>query len=130
MTNSFVGKRFMFPVQLGDRNQIGIVGEDLAIRQAIYIIINTVPGERVMRPDFGCMIHALIFDPSNEDTANVAARYVREAILMWEPRITLHDVIVTPSSGDLGEILIEVSYTIKGMHDVRSLVFPYYLIPQ
>ena len=62
MANSFVGKRLTFPVQLGDRNQISMSSDDYAIRQSIYIIVNTVPGERVMRPDFGCQIHALIFD--------------------------------------------------------------------
>lgn len=83
-----------------------------------------------MRPDFGCQIHALIFDPANEDTASVAERYVREAVNRWEPRITLHEVVVTPGGADNGDLLITVNYTIKGTHDPRSLVFPYYLIPQ
>ncbi|MBK8135676.1 MAG: GPW/gp25 family protein [Chloroflexi bacterium] len=130
MANSFVGKRLTFPVQLGDRNQISMSSDDYAIRQSIYIIVNTVPGERVMRPDFGCQIHALIFDPANEDTASVAERYVREAVNRWEPRITLHEVVVTPGGADNGDLLITVNYTIKGTHDPRSLVFPYYLIPQ
>ena len=130
MFNSYIGSRFGFPVQLGDRNQISMVGDDLAIRQSIYVIVNTVPGERVMRPTFGCEIHSLIFDPANEDTAQVAERYVREAVQMWEPRITLHEVKVTPGGADLGEMLIEVNYDIKGSNDPRNLVFPYYLIPQ
>jgi uncharacterized protein len=130
MFNQFVGKRFGFPVQLGDRNQIAMVGDDLAIRQSIYVIVNTVPGERVMRPTFGCEIHSLIFEPANEDTAKVAERYVKDAIIMWEPRITLHDVTVTPGGVDLGELVISVTYVVKGTHDPRSLVFPYYLIPQ
>jgi phage baseplate assembly protein W len=130
MINSYVGRRFGFPVQLGDRNQISMVGDDLGIRQSIYVIVNTVPGERVMRPTFGCEIHSLIFEPANEDTAKVAERYVREAIVMWEPRINLHEVNVSPGGVEAGELLINVSYTIKGSHDSRSLVFPYYVIPQ
>jgi phage baseplate assembly protein W len=130
MFNSYIGRRFGFPVQLGDRNQISMVGDDLAIRQSIYVIVSTVPGERVMRPTFGCEIHSLIFDPANEDTAKVAERYVREAIQMWEPRITLHEVKVTPGGTEIGELMIEVNYVIKGSNDPRNLVFPYYLIPQ
>lgn len=130
MANSIIGRRLGFPIRLGDRNQIELVGDDQAIRQSIYVIVNTVPGERVMRPEFGCEIHSLVFDPANEDTANVAVRYVREAIMRWEPRITLQEVTVTPDNTEQGELLISVNYTIKGSHDPRSLVFPYYLIPQ
>ena len=128
--DDFIGKRLAFPFQLGDRNQISLVSGDLAIRQSIYIIVYTVPGERVMRPDFGCEIHSLVFDPLNEDTAVVAERYVRDALLRWEPRINLQAVNITPGNIDMGELWIEVSYQIKGQYDPRSLVFPYYLVPR
>lgn len=126
----FVGKRVAFPFQLGDHNQIALVSGDLAIRQSIYVIVYTVPGERVMRPEFGCEIHSLVFDPINDETAVVAERYVREALLRWEPRINLENVAVTPGNIDLGEMWIEVTYQIKGQYDPRSLVFPYYLVPR
>jgi len=105
------------------------VDGDTAIKQSIYIIIHTVPGERVMHPEFGCEIHSLIFHPANEHTAATAERYVREALERWEPRISLKDVIVTPGTSDYGELYIQVNYEIKGQPDPRSLVFPYYLIP-
>jgi phage baseplate assembly protein W len=126
--NDFIGRRLSFPVRLDDRNLLAMVGGDTAIRQSLYIIIMTVPGERVMRPDFGCQIHELIFYPANAETAALAERYVREAVMRWEPRITLHDVIVTPSGGAVGELWIELRYEIKGQNDPRSMVFPYYLV--
>jgi uncharacterized protein len=129
MSLAHVGRRWEFPPRLGDRNQIATVDGDTAIRQSIYIIINTVPGERVMHPDFGCEIHSLIFHPANDQTAATAERYVREAIDRWEPRINLKDVIVTPGRTEEGELLIALNYEIKKQPDPRSLVLPYYLIP-
>ncbi len=130
MPNSIIGRRVAFPPRLGDRNQFGLISDDAAIRQSIFIIVFTVPGERVMRPDFGCEIHSLIFWPANYQTAALAERYVREALARWEPRILVQDVDVTPGGSEYGELFIKVSYLIKGQHDPRSLVFPYYLNPQ
>lgn len=126
--NDFIGRRLSFPVRLDDRNLLSTVGGDAAIRQSIYIIVMTVPGERVMRPDFGCEIHTLIFHPANEETAALAARYVREALSRWEPRIVIQELTVTPGGAELGELFIQLRYEIKGQHDPRSMVFPYYLI--
>jgi phage baseplate assembly protein W len=125
--SDIIGNRLAFPPRLGDRNQLGLVEDHQAIRQSIYVIINTVPGERVMRPDFGCEIHSLIFSPANHQTAAIAERYVREALERWEPRITLMDIEVTPGASDRGEMFINLVYSLKGEHDPRSLVYPYYL---
>jgi phage baseplate assembly protein W len=127
--NDFVGRRIAFPLHLGDRNQLATASSDLAIRQSIYVIVMTVPGERVMRPQFGCEIHSLIFAPANHHTAYVAERYVREALERWEPRIILKTVTVTPGNTEQGELFVHVEYEIKGQPDPRSLVFPYYLLP-
>ncbi|MEO8394915.1 MAG: GPW/gp25 family protein, partial [Chloroflexota bacterium] len=93
------------------------------------IILNTAPGERVMRPDFGCNLQDMIFMPANDQTAALIERYVTEALRRWEPRIIVQAVNVTPSGGDLGEILIEILYRIKDSYDTRSLVYPFYLNP-
>jgi uncharacterized protein len=127
---NIIGRGWSFPPKLNDRNRISLVQNDVEIRQAIYIIINTIPGERVMRPDFGCEIHSLIFWPANDQTAAIAERYVREALGRWEPRIQVQQVRVTPGATELGELFIEVVYQIKGDHDLRSLVYPYYLTPE
>ena len=127
--SDIIGNRVVFPFRLGDRNQIGMASDDLAIRQSIFVIINTVPGERVMRPDFGCEIHSLIFWPANHQTAAIAERYVREALLRWEPRIDVQEVEITFGVAERGELLIKVLYSLKGEHDPRSLVYPFYLLP-
>jgi hypothetical protein len=127
---SFNGRGLSFPLRLSDRDRLTMVEDDADIRQAIRIILFTVPGERVMRPDFGCEIHSLIFYPANQQTAILAERYVREALLRWEPRIELETVTVTPGATELGELWIDLRYRLKGQYDPRSLVFPYYLAPE
>ncbi|MDQ7024437.1 MAG: GPW/gp25 family protein [Anaerolineae bacterium] len=127
--SSFLGRGLSFPVRLNDRDRFGMVEGDSDIRQAIYIIIHTIPGERVLRPNFGCEIHSLIFHPANNKTATLAERYVFDALTMWEPRIDIIDIEVTPGATDRGELLIEITYSPKAEHDPSSLVFPYYLLP-
>lgn len=127
--NEIVGRGWAFPPKPGDRERIQLAEDDADIRQAIQIIVMTALGERVMRPDFGCRIHELIFDPANEQTATLAAEYVREAIARWEPRIRIEDITVTPGGARYGELVIEMVYAIKARPDMRSLVFPFYLVP-
>ena len=128
--SNFTGRGWAFPPRLNDRNRMSMVQADADIKRSIYIIINTVPGERVMRTDFGCEIHSLIFWPANDQTAAIAERFVKEALGRWEPRIILQRVTVTPGATKLGELFIEIVYQIKGQYDQRSLVYPYYLTPE
>lgn len=74
---------------LSPSGRIETVEEDASIRQAILMLLSTSPGERVMRPDYGCELHKLIFSPSDDTTAGLAAHYVRRALEHWEPRIQL-----------------------------------------
>lgn len=127
--NSIVGRGWAFPPHLDDRDRVALAQDDADIRQAIYIILMTAPGERVMHPDFGCLIHELIFSPVNDETAATAERYVQEALGRWEPRIRLERVTATPSNDQYGQLDIEIEYEIKSKHDKRSLVVPFYMIP-
>lgn len=129
--SSFLGRGWAFPPKLSNSDrQVALVTDDTDIRQAIQIIVMTVPGERVMHPDFGCRIHELVFAPANDQTAAVAERYVREAIERWEPRINVRAIHIDPQPGADGHLAIEVKYEIKGTHDVRNLVYPFYLLPR
>jgi phage baseplate assembly protein W len=127
--NSTIGRGLAFPIRLSDQDRLAMVQDDANIRRSIRLIIFTVPGERVMRPDFGCEIHSLIFDPANDQTATLAERYVTEALTRWEPRIDLITVQVEMGQTEVGEMFINIEYRIKNEHDLRSLVYPYYLLP-
>lgn len=104
---------------------------EIDIPQAIRIILTTRPGERVMRPTFGCRLYELVFAPINLETIALARRYVEEAVGMWEPRIELVQVDVNwdRQSND-GLLLLTLHYTIKNTRDRRTLVYPFYLIPE
>jgi hypothetical protein len=90
--------------------------------------LETAPGERVMRPEFGCRIHELIFDPRNAATEGLMIYYVEQALGRWEPRIDVLEVDVLPVSGQDATLLVEIKYRIKATHDERSIVYPFYLM--
>lgn len=126
--NELIGRGWAFPPHLDNRGGVALTTSENEIQQAMYIILSTAPGERVMRPEFGCRIHEYIFAPANSGTTAAVEAEVRQALTRWEPRIDLRDVKVTPNPGTLGLLLIEISYQIKATNDVRSLVFPFYLM--
>ena len=99
MTNPIIGRGWYFPPQLDERGTIALTSASDEIEQAIQIILSTAPGQRVMRPEFGCQIHDLVFAPNDLATAGRVDRFVREALRRWEPRITVHQVEVGPDPG-------------------------------
>jgi len=131
-TNPMVGRGWAFPLQIGRHGGLSLTTEVDEIQQAIRIILTTVPGERVMRPTFGSRLHELVFAPVNAETLALAKRYVEEALKMWEPRIHLVSVVVEPNhqNHQQGALLIALDYEIKATYDRRTLVYPFYLIPQ
>lgn len=130
MTKEIVGQGWVFPPQVGAQGGIALTHTRNEIDQAIHIILSTSPGERVMRPTFGCRLHDLIFAPNNSHTAAQAQRYVEDALGMWEPRINVMQVQVRQDPNADHTLLIEIQYEIKATHDQRSLVYPFYLIPE
>lgn len=129
MPKEIIGRGWAFPPQIGQQGGMALTSERNEIDQAIYIILTTSPGQRVMRPGFGCRLQELIFSPNNSLTATQARRFVEEALGMWEPRITVTRVEVRSHPTQDNCLLIEIDYEIKPTHDRRSLVHPFYLIP-
>jgi phage baseplate assembly protein W len=130
--HTIVGRGWSFPLGIDSRGGITLNSEQNEIDQAIAIILGTAIGTRVMRPTFGCRLHELIFAPNNSETMAEARRYVEEALIMWEPRIQVRgvDVHADPEDESRARLLIEIRYEIKSTHDPRSLVHPFYLIPE
>jgi phage baseplate assembly protein W len=130
MGNPIIGRGWHFPPMLDGRGTVALTSDEAEIEQAIRIILTTAPGQRVMRPDFGCRIHEIVFAPNIAATQGLAIRYVTEALGRWEPRITLQRVDIDEDDEDRDRMIILVEYLIAGQHNSRSLVFPYYLIPE
>ena len=130
MANDIVGSGWTFPPRIDAQGGISLTNDRSEIDQAILIILSTSLGQRVMRPTFGCRLHELVFQPNDQQTAARARRFVEEAIGMWEPRIRIVSVNVGPDPNDASRLVIEVEYKLKATHDRRSLVYPFYLIPE
>ena len=73
-----IGQGWAFPLRLNTRNAISLVTGNNEIEQAIRIILGTIPGERVMRPEFGCRAWELVFAPNNAATQALLEYYVRQ----------------------------------------------------
>lgn len=127
--NEFPGKGWAFPLGVNARGGIALSSGEREIEQSIWMILLTPKGQRVMRPEFGCLIHDLIFAANDASTAGLAAHYVEEALRMWEPRIHVLEVKAMADPDDQARLLIEIHYQIKATFDRRSLVYPFYRIP-
>ncbi|WP_039829286.1 GPW/gp25 family protein [Nocardia testacea] len=128
MPIDFIGSGWNYPVQVDAVGGIALATGSRDIEQAIELILRTAPGERPMRPEFGCRVHEHIFSPANEATAAAIAADVHEALSQWEPRIDVLDVGVRFDPAAPGTCYIDVAYSIHERSDVRNLVFPFYLI--
>ncbi|HTQ09533.1 MAG TPA: GPW/gp25 family protein [Fimbriimonadaceae bacterium] len=124
-----MGSGWKFPPRLDSRGRIELVHQEQDVEEAIRMILLTRKGERPMRPEFGCQIHDLVFDPSDAATAGLARRYVQEALLRWEPRISVLNVTASPDRNYPDRLMIHVDYKLIATQERRNLVFPFYVIP-
>jgi phage baseplate assembly protein W len=129
MTEQFIGRGWAFPLRVDATGGIALVSREQEIEEAIRLILGTSPGERPMRPEFGCRIHEHLFASADSETANAITREVRAALQRWEPRIEVADVVVSFDGLDHTLLYIDVRYSIKATNDRRNLVFPFYVIP-
>ncbi len=122
-----LGKGLAFPLKINARREISLASADDDIRQSIQIILGTRPGERVMRPRFGCRVHELLFEARDATTFNLIRKYVEEALAYWEPRIRVLSVNTLMSNDNDSSIFVDIQYEIKETHDIRSIVYPFFL---
>lgn len=124
----FLGVGWGFPVQWDEsKERFAIAEYEESIRQSIRIILSTAQGERVMRPDFGCGIHELVFAPNSAATRGLAEYHVREALIRWEPRIEVLSVRAVASGEQDEELLISINYRVQVTDSRFNLVYPFYL---
>ncbi len=129
MSEEFIGSGWAFPLKVDAAGRIALVEGEREIRESIRLILGTAPGERPMRPEFGCKVHNYVFASPDADTAGRIAYEVRESLRRWEPRIDVEDVTVTVDREDATVVYIDIGYTVGDTNDLRNLVFPFYLIP-
>lgn len=123
----FLGVGWSFPVALdpvGGDISLAAYGRD--VKEAIRIILHTAPGERVMRPRFGCGIHEMVFEEISTTTLFAAEARIRDALVTYEPRIELLDIKIDPFQAMTGLLLITIDYRVRRTNQSDNLVYPFY----
>ncbi|HLL64138.1 MAG TPA: GPW/gp25 family protein [Micromonosporaceae bacterium] len=128
--NSFVGTGWSWPVEADATGAIALVSGAGELEQAMYLVLATAPGERPMRPEFGCRLQEFVFASADANTAALVAAEVRASLVRWEPRVSVEDVLVTTDGDESSTLWIDVRYTVRSTNDRRNLVFPFYVIPE
>lgn len=123
---AFLGRGLAFPVSLDASGEIELVEYEEDIRQSIRIILETDLGERVMRPDFGAGLQALVFEPLTTTTMALARHQVERALIDWEPRIDQISVQVQAEPPQ-GRLMISIDYRVRSTNTFYNLVYPFYL---
>ena len=123
----FLGRGWAMPVELDPRTGlVASVAFEEDIRQSILIILETSPGERVMRPNFGCGIHELVFAAVDSTVIQRIRSVVEEALRRCEARIEVLGVTVDEAATSEGKLLIELEYRVRKTNQIGNLVFPFY----
>ena len=124
----FLGRGWRFPVAVNLTGGLSSSSLEENVRESIFIVLGTAPGERVNRPDFGCRIHDLMFAPNNDETAARAEYYCEEALYKYERRITSIKCKAIPSKDEPNRLDVRITYQIAGKSDKKNLVYPFYLL--
>ena len=125
----FIGRGWAFPIRTDTNGGIALVGREREIAEAIRLIVSTTPGERPMRPEFGCRIHDFVFAPADAMTASAISDEVTRAVTMWEHRVDVEAVDVLQAPDDQTVFYIDIHYRLKATNSRYNLVFPFYVIP-
>jgi uncharacterized protein len=126
--DDFIGSGWAFPAGITRTGSVRLVTGTEELDAAIRMILSTVPGERVMRPEFGCSMWEQIFAPLTDATLGMIEQSVREALARWEPRADVESVEAVAEQ-DTGTVHITISYRVRATNDTRNLVYPFYTIP-
>lgn len=124
---SFLGVGVQFPVAVGPTGGLGWSSAEQLVAESIWLILSTVPGERVMRPTFGCGLRDLLFGPNDDATHGLIAQHVYDALVASEPRIDVVDVRVRGEGELVNELLIEIDYRLRDNNAVHNLVYPFFV---
>lgn len=127
MQDDVIGRGWNFPAKPDALGQLAFKGGEEKIRQSIWIILSTAPGERQMRPDFGCGIHDLVFEANTAVLRGLVQVKVRESLTRYEPRIDVTDVRVETPPEQRNYLLIRVDYRIRANNSFFNLVYPFFL---
>ncbi|GAB2618781.1 GPW/gp25 family protein [Pseudactinotalea suaedae] len=129
-TVDFVGRGFAWPMRVDHTGALALTSGSSDLDDAIRVVLLTAPGERVMRPEFGCRIWDLLFEPITANLIGLIREAVRDALAQWEPRIEVLGVEPVQDEDATGLVRIRIDYRVRATNDRRNLVYPFYVIPR
>jgi uncharacterized protein len=125
---SFLGTGWGFPVRFLKKPEYGVemVSEVQDIEQSLALLLSTRPGERVMRPDYGCNLEDMLFEPVNTSLLTYIKDIISKAVLYYEPRVNLREIIIRTEAVAEGRVLIELDLIIRTSNTRFNFVYDYY----
>ncbi len=124
-----IGSGISFPLQADERGVLALAGGIDDIEQAVRLILGTAPGERPMRPEFGCAVHDLVFETIDAEMIGRVDIAVHRALARWEPRIEVISLDFDLADVELGRLGITITYRLVATNGLYNLVYPFYVIP-
>lgn len=122
----FLGRGWRFPIR-PERGRLLLTEQEEGVRNSIFLILSTAPGERVMRPDYGCGIHDLVFEANTPTLRGTIQALVRGSLVRWEPRIDVIDVRVETLVDQPTHLIVRIDYRLRQNNALFNLVYPFYL---
>ncbi|NVD97972.1 GPW/gp25 family protein [Massilia sp. BJB1822] len=122
----FLGQGLRFPLEVAG-GRLALSRGERKIEESIRLILGTARGERLMRPELGCGVHDLVFAPGSSATEMRVTDAVRQALVLYEPRIDVLDVAAASPDGTPHVLLIRIAYRIRENNAVSNLVYPYFI---
>lgn len=125
---AFLGRGWHFPPVFDPATgEVQMVQGEPDIAESLRILMATRPGERIMQPAYGCRLHDYVFDLNAPETAGAIETAIRQAILFFEPRITVHEVTVASEDWMHGRMSVMLEYTVDQTNSRANMVFPFYI---
>lgn len=127
--NTFLGTGWAFPPEFDKlTKENAMVSDEEDIKESLYILISTSPGERVMNPSYGCDIKSRVFDTVTQGMLTVLKDSLTKSILFFETRIKLNFIEIDTSDMTDGVLYITIDYTVRTTNNRSNMVYPYYFI--
>ena len=123
----FFGTGWAFPIRPGPDGALALIADEDLVRNSLFLILSTSPGERLMRPTFGCGVHDLVFQANTAALRGEVEIRVREALVRWEPRIDVLNVHTDTSPTEPTQLLVRIDYRLRSNNSLFNLVYPFFL---
>jgi hypothetical protein len=125
---AFLGTGWSFPPTFTRSGHTVVTATGVEdVRQSLWVLFSTVPGERVMLPTYGCSLWRMVFRGITTTATTEIAGAVSQAVIEWEPRVDLEGVQVTADPSQEGLVSITVSFVVRATNTRDNLVYPFYL---